>query len=174
MEFVDLPLILDKGSGLFEDYSYTQRRPDIPQAQFQRARENSSFALTDREAEEREVHQLSHHVWRHAVELHIIYTYVPEHNDHFMLSSVWHLGNIAYSAVINVTFFPPSHSLSHSTFFLHFIVLMLIMAVVMTAFLCTYMHAGSHCYSGNLQSLLSTEWGREMEMDRLRRALCSW
>lgn len=87
MEFVDLPLILDKGSGLFEDYPHTQRWPDNAHAQFQRA-ENSSFALTDGEAGERKVHWLSHHVWRHTAELHIIYTYVPEHNDHFTLSSV--------------------------------------------------------------------------------------
>lgn len=100
MEFVDLPLILEKESVLFEDYSYIQCWHDIAHAQFQHARKNPPFALSDREAEEREVHRLSHYVWRHAVELHIIYTYVPEHNDHFMLSS-WHLGSIAYSAVIH-------------------------------------------------------------------------
>lgn len=41
---------------------------------------------------------------------------------------------------------------------------MLIMAVVMTAFLCTYMHTGSR--SGNLQSLLLTKLEREMEIER--------
>lgn len=43
---------------------------------------------------------------------------------------------------------------------------MLIMAVVMTAFLCTYMHTGSRSRSGNLQSLLSTKLEREMEIER--------
>lgn len=79
---------MTKESSLFEDYSYSQPWLDIPHAQFQCARDSPPFALADREVEEGEVHQQSHYVGRHAVELHIIYTYIPEHNDPFMMSSV--------------------------------------------------------------------------------------
>lgn len=73
---------------MFEDYSYSQPWLDIPHALFQCARDSPPFALVDRGVEEGEVHQQSHYVGRHAVELHIIYTYIPEHNDPFMMSSV--------------------------------------------------------------------------------------
>lgn len=161
MESVDLPFILDKGSGLFEDYSYTQRRPDIPHAQFHRARENL-HSLIEKQRKGKSIGWaiMFGGMLRNYIHIH---TYVLKHNDHFLVSSVWHLGSIAYSAVIKHFFIHLFLSLS---LLLHFIVLMLIMAVVMTAFFCTYMYAGSPCYSATVATLLSTEWGREMEIER--------